>query len=352
VFSALTVCCGVAIGILFLEETHERKKYHRDAGIELGKHISAWFPIQSCKVPSRKAEKQPLLDEFDEYDGLPGYQTASKSPELTATAALQIREALEPLDVEAGVIKEEANKTIFTKPIILNIISYGVLAFHTMTYDSLYPVFLSSAPPEEKVPIQLPFKFVEGFGMDTKTIGVILSVQGLYSLASTVFMFPFVCERVGELSLFRFTAVTYFLLYFFTPYLVLLPENLQMPGIYLAVIWKCTFSTMAYPSNAILLTNSAPDLLSLGTINGIAASTASLARALGPTIAGFLYALGLRSGYSGLAWWCSGAVTLIGAVLSMSITEGGGRFNKAEQAAIPTTTEPVANREGEASEGA
>jgi len=80
---------------------------------------------------------------------------------------------------------------------------------------------------------------------------------------------------------------------------------------------------MAYPSNAILLANSAPSKDVLGTINGIAASTASLCRALGPTVSGFLYALGLQTGYSGLAWWFSGATTLVGAYLSSQITEGG-----------------------------
>lgn len=78
---------------------------------------------------------------------------------------------------------------------------------------------------------------------------------------------------------------------------------------------------MAYPSNAILLANSAPSKQVLGTINGVAASTASLCRALGPTLSGFLYAMGLQSGYSGLAWWFSGLVTIAGAYLSSQITE-------------------------------
>ena len=97
-----------------------------------------------------------------------------------------------------------------------------------------------------------------------------------------------------------------------------------MVGVYIAVVWRCTFSSMAYPSNAILLTNSAPTLQTLGTINGVAASTASLCRAFGPTITGALYAVGLSTGYSGLAWWFSGLVSIVGAFLSSQITEGGG----------------------------
>jgi hypothetical protein len=200
-----------------------------------------------------------------------------------------------------------------------------------MTFDQLFPVFLSTVPPEEREPFQLPFKFVDGFGLDTKTIGVILAVQGGYSMISTSFFYPVVCRRLGALRLFRLIAVSYFLLYLTTPYLVLLPENMRMAGIYVMVIWKCTFSTMAYPANAMLLTNSAPTLMSLGTINGVAASAASLCRAFGPTISGFLYAMGLQTGYSGLAWWCSALVTMVGAMLSFQITEPKGRLDGPSQ---------------------
>lgn len=201
---------------------------------------------------------------------------------------------------------------------------------HTMTFDQLFPVFLSTSPPDHPVQ-QLPFKFVDGFGLDTKTIGVIMSVQGLYSLFSNYLVVAPVTRRLGSLRLFRLIAFSYFSLYLVTPYLVLLPDSMRMPAIYLLVIWKCTFATMAYPSNAILLANSAPSKEVLGTINGIAASTASLCRALGPTVSGFLYALGLQTGYSGLAWWFSGVTTLVGAYLSSQITEGGYKSAATEE---------------------
>lgn len=200
-----------------------------------------------------------------------------------------------------------------------------------MTFDQLLPVFLSTAPPKHAT-LELPFKFVDGFGLETKTIGIIMSVQGIYSLVSNYMIVPPVTRRLGSLRLFRMLAVSYFALYFVTPYLVLLPEAARMPAVYLLVVWKCTFSTMAYPSNAILLANSAPSKQVLGTINGIAASTASLCRALGPTVSGLLYSVGLRTGYSGLAWWFSAIVTIAGAYLSLHITEGGPQDEQQQQA--------------------
>ncbi|RKK82573.1 hypothetical protein BFJ69_g3150 [Fusarium oxysporum] len=331
-FSAATVFFGVIIGLLFLDETHAEKKAQRDRGREIGDYLASWFGgVASCNGRGRSPEKQALLDgkQNVQYlstsvrpgsahsdEALPAYRSQENSPRLAPQPDTQsLNEApLEPIVVRRS-------KT-FTKPVIMNIISYGILAFHTMTFDQLFPVFLSTKRPEHPVH-DLPFKFTDGFGLETKMIGVIMSVQGLYSLFSNYLIVPPVTRRLGSLRLFRILAFSYFALYLVTPYLVLLPDSMRMPAIYLLVIWKCTFSTMAYPSNAILLANSAPSKQVLGTINGIAASTASLCRALGPTLSGLLYSWGLQTGYSGLAWWFSGLITIVGAYLSSQITEGG-----------------------------
>jgi predicted MFS family arabinose efflux permease len=356
-FSACAVLMGVFIGILFLEETHADKKHRRDAGRELGKALTAWarraldwLPV-CCVSRARRDEKQKqkqslllLLPEDDEplprygavdeggAGGGGGNGAAAGGPDL-ATVAVAAQDPQDPLglveDVDVAVPEPPAAAPVkaFTRPVVLNIIQYGILAFHTMTFDQLFPVFLSTTPPSPKPPVHLPFKFVDGFGLETKTIGFILSIQGLYSMFSTVVLFPMVAHRLGPLRLFRILALSYFMLYLVTPYLVLLPDHLRMPAIYAIIVWKCTFSTLAYPSNAILLTNAAPSLTTLGTINGVAASTASLCRAFGPTLSGLLYSLGLDTGYSGLAWWFSGAVTIVGAVISLRITDGAGRFD-------------------------
>ncbi|KAF4494168.1 tetracycline resistance TCR1 [Fusarium agapanthi] len=331
-FSAATVFFGVIIGLLFLDETHAEKKSQRDRGREIGDYLASWFGgVASCNGRGRSPEKQALLDgkQNVQYlstsvrpgsahsdEALPAYRSQENSPRL---APQPDTHSLNEAPLEPTVVRK--SKT-FTKPVIMNIISYGILAFHTMTFDQLFPVFLSTKRPEHPVH-DLPFKFTDGFGLETKMIGVIMSVQGLYSLFSNYLIVPPVTRRLGSLRLFRILAFSYFALYLVTPYLVLLPDSMRMPAIYLLVIWKCTFSTMAYPSNAILLANSAPSKQVLGTINGIAASTASLCRALGPTLSGLLYSWGLQTGYSGLAWWFSGLITIVGAYLSSQITEGG-----------------------------
>ncbi|CAL3965388.1 hypothetical protein PZA11_001855 [Diplocarpon coronariae] len=342
------VACGVMVGLLFLEETHAEKRYRRDPGVALGQWL--WSSVTGrAEPPSARGEKVAHLDEtmslLSVDEPPPGYRTTEGSPKLRATPSPETPEdldlnapALEPHLPTPRATKPAATKA-FTRQVVMNIVGYGILAYHTMTFDAMLPTMLSTqAPDGGREEWRLPFKFVGGYGLDTKAIGVILSIQGLYSMVATVFLFPIVVRRLGALGLFRLIAVTYPVLYLATPYLVLLPAGLRTPGIYAVVIWKCTFSTMAYPANAILLTNSAPSLLMLGTINGVAASTASLSRAFGPTVSGFLFSAGLQLGYAGLAWWCSAIMAAVGAVISLRMTDQGGRMDVDEKARAEEAT--------------
>ncbi|KAK5660253.1 hypothetical protein OQA88_12791 [Cercophora sp. LCS_1] len=334
-FSAGCVFLGVVIGVLFLEETHAKKKLRRDRGVELGRYLLSHVrcpTIPSIRKSKRKSpEEQSLLSDSEEP--LPGYCSADNFPRGTRQDAAS-RDSLDIEELGQEPVpkgrEQIVSNPIFNRTTIQIIATFGILAFHTMVFDSLLPVFLSTKKPEHPIPVSLPLRFADGFGFDTKTIGFILSVQGVYSMTSTFFFFPWIAQRLGPLRLFQLISVSYPLLYLTTPYLVFLPETLRMAGIYGIVVWKCTLSTLAYPSNTILLSNSAPTTLSLGTINGVAASTASLSRAAGPAISGMLYAMGLETGYSVLVWWITAVVTVAGALISCAIQEPRGRLDEKE----------------------
>lgn len=125
-FSAVAVFCGVLVGLLFFEETHPEKKYRRDAGVELGKRVLSWLSSSRCQISTRKAEKQALLDD----EQLPAYRTNENSPQLSTASAPEMRDSLD-LDAtsERGSEVGLAPKPkIFTKSVVFNIISYGILA--------------------------------------------------------------------------------------------------------------------------------------------------------------------------------------------------------------------------------
>ena len=131
-FSALIVLVGVINGILFLEETHAEKKSRRDRGRELGNWILSGIPsLRKCaEVRDEKlkfaemAEEQPLIDHDEQ---LPGYRTNENTPQnsplLKSTPASRLPDLDDIADDE-----NDKDSRIFTRPVILNIMSFGILA--------------------------------------------------------------------------------------------------------------------------------------------------------------------------------------------------------------------------------
>jgi hypothetical protein len=167
-----------------------------------------------------------------------------------------------------------------------------------------------SHPESEQAP-QLPFKFKGGFGYSTQTIGIILSVQGVLQMIAQLVLFPWISRRLGSLRTFWFTIASYPFLYLLAPYLALLRNDLRIPGIMLVLVWKVTAQSLSYPSLNMMLANAAPSKKVLGTLNGAAASSASIFRGFGPTVSGALATLGDRNGVSGLPWWTCAGIALV-----------------------------------------
>ncbi|KAH6867470.1 major facilitator superfamily domain-containing protein [Thelonectria olida] len=288
---AILLVVGASIGALFMEETNPQIS-RRDPALEVGNWISSLW-------------SRPI----------------DQKTQTTQTGPARVPRAVKGIPSTQGLSRPSiGSSSVFNRQVLLNIASYGILAFHTMTFDQLFPMVLSTESRADRH-LSWPFKFVDGYGMDTKEVGFVLSVQGIYSLFATACLFPFVVHRVGSLRLYQLLAVSYWALYVFTPYAVLLPDSLKTAGVYAILLWRCSFSSMAYPANAILLINAVTDKTSLGTINGIAASTASLCRAFSPAVSGYLYTVGLETGYSGLAWWVNGAITVSGSIVSLYLMD-------------------------------
>lgn len=170
---------------------------------------------------------------------------------------------------------------------------------------------MSKAPPP-KGDTHLPFYFSGGFGWSTQTNGTFLATQGVLQMFAQLIVFPWLSKKLGSLRTFWITLSLYPILYLLAPYLALLPEKLRIPGLMVLLVAKVTFQSLSYPSLTIILANSSPSKRVLGTLNGAAASSASICRGFGPTISGFMDGLGEAQHMSGLAWWTIACVALIG----------------------------------------
>jgi len=120
---AAILACGVTIGILFLEETHQDLKYRRDYGLEAGQ----WILRRFQKSPEYESIADKLgvagMEEFQFLieDEPPGYRTTEGSPRMPSSRALS------PVKMESQR-KPRGVQKAFTRQVILNIIGYGILA--------------------------------------------------------------------------------------------------------------------------------------------------------------------------------------------------------------------------------
>lgn len=138
-FSAATCVFGVVVGLLFLEETHADKKDRHDPGLELGKCIARHFTWATKKNAQDVSETVSLLSHNDQP---PSYRTNDNSPQLSSTPAADVeQQSLLDAEVVGNRLRASADsrraqvekpqlsaRQAFTRPVIMNIISYGILA--------------------------------------------------------------------------------------------------------------------------------------------------------------------------------------------------------------------------------
>ena len=132
--SVFVVLIGLVVGILFLEETHEKKKFRRDPGLELGRWILRRIvPAKSEFVYSKLADAN-----LDEIVTLINEDDVPRSYDTTHNVAKGKGIPVVPIMNEPPVIEHdyEASKPVskptarraITPQVMLNVVSYGILA--------------------------------------------------------------------------------------------------------------------------------------------------------------------------------------------------------------------------------
>lgn len=215
-------------------------------------------------------------------------------------------------------VEYEASKT-FTHRVIVLVVALGIFTYHSMTYDHLLPIFLEDERDGTDVLMTAThtpslFDMPGGLGFSTQTVGGIMTVNGLIAIFIQGIIFPPLAEWLGVWKMFVVTSVLQPLAYLVVPFWAVLPPRWLMPGIYASLTLRNLFSILAYPVILILLKEAAPSHAVLGKINGLAASAGAICRTMAPPITGWLYGVGARQGFTGLAWWGSAMVAMAGSV--------------------------------------
>ncbi|KZT33163.1 MFS general substrate transporter [Sistotremastrum suecicum HHB10207 ss-3] len=152
----------------------------------------------------------------------------------------------------------------------------------------LYPLFLSTPP------------YLGGLGFDPATIGICLAATGLVNGVFQFMFFGAIQRRFGTITVYRIGLATFCVLFGLCPILNLLVRRnggtmngfawallvVQLSAqIIVSLTWGCIF---------MLITSSAPSSSALGTVNGMAQTSASIARAIGPETATGLFARSIQ----------------------------------------------------------
>jgi hypothetical protein len=208
---------------------------------------------------------------------------------------------------------EKPISKVFTWKVSMLVVALGLFTYHSMCYDHLLPIFLQDERMDDAsiLAASSPFRVPGGLGLSTKTVGLVMSVNGIIALFVQAVVFPWLAGWLGVWKLFVLATVFHPFAYFIVPYLAYLPESLLFAGIYACLTIRNVFSILVYPLILILLKQASPMPSCLGKINGLAASVGAACRTIAPPVAGLLYGLGINIDFTGLAWFGAGAVAIL-----------------------------------------
>lgn len=178
-----------------------------------------------------------------------------------------------------------------------------------MAFDVNLPIFLQDSHPKHSTS-----PFSGGLGLSIRSVGVIMSINGVIALLIQAIIFPWAASVFGVWRLFTLVTCLHPLAYLVVPCLLILPGNWLYTGIYATLFLRNLFSILVYPLLLILIKEAAPSASQLGRINGLAASTGAACRTLSSPISGILYGLGSKHHFAPLPWYASAAVAGLGAV--------------------------------------
>jgi len=199
-------------------------------------------------------------------------------------------------------------RAVLTRPVVLSVANYFFLMFIDVT---LRPLFYAT-------PIHLG-----GLGMSPATIGLCLGIFGLLDGIAQGLVFPKIVRRVGLKKLFVTSLSCFVPLFALFPIINHFAREWGLsPAVWALVVFQLMINCvteMAYGRCRLLnvstsfisscrvepgclflyVTSSVESSRALGSVNGIAQTSASLARALGPAMATSLFAFTLQTDWMG-----------------------------------------------------
>jgi MFS family permease len=308
---------SIILGFFLLEETHPDM-----------------LPRVLLPADTYVSEETPLMETSD----------AVKRPavDLRSETYGTIRNLSNDVDnewSESNFEKTAQAMVTWNKRIVGFIVALCIFTYHSMTYDHLMPIFFEDDRTHvmDLIAKATPSSFFYspgGLGLSVRSVGMIMAVNGLIALFVQAVIFPIAAERVGVYKLFLIVTVLHPIAYAIVPLLVFVPASLLFPAIYLCLAIRNILSITLYPLLLILIKDATPTSNALGKVNGLAASAGAACRMIAPPIAGYLYTFGARMNCTGLAWYGSALVAVIGSVQCFYVPRERSNEQQSEESAV------------------
>lgn len=284
--NAAILSASLVLAAIGLRETLPGKENQSDIGLRTGDTILRW--VKRLR-PRQQVQEYVRIETEDTFLGQ--IQPEQEKPISVVTAARHGNVSF---------------RNIWTRRVLCALVSFGLLPLHNSAFMHIFPIYVSSPPADNNEGTF--FAFAGGLGLRSSTIGLWLSMFGIGGILLQLFIYPRLQSRIGTRGVLRIALFLFPLTYAAAPYLSLLAghsgdEGVRWVFLGLVVCAQIMARTMAIPSVVILLTEAAPSKTVLGTIHGAGNMLASLARAIGPAIGGYVFALGVEESVIGLVWW-------------------------------------------------
>ena len=262
VFGAATF----AVGCCFIPETLHAKKKKKKKERKGAERAAATLESDGDDDDEEAAKQMVRLGVVDDEEE---EEEEDEDEEEAPTASSPTPPALPTLA-----------ESLLHRDAVLTVALYAILGLANAVIDTSLPLWLLSSRENH------------GFELDANAIGLVLASPAVFEILYLPFVFPVLTKRFGYLRVFRWATAAAALASFLTPLIALLNEAptvvqwgalILQQSIMLAGVATCYSAVFPMINNSVLS-------LHRGQINGVAQTVVGLTRAIGPAVAGSVYA--------------------------------------------------------------
>jgi len=185
-----------------------------------------------------------------------------------------------------GVQAEDEEESVFSNAqAMASTIVYGLVAFTWVINDEVFPLFCASDERHG------------GMDFTSSQIGLALGWSGVVLITYQLTIFTWMANRFGLITLFRTSALMACVIFLITPVSGLvrkISDKLGWAVLLTALLARTIAGCGCFTCVMVLVNNSASSASQRGKVNGVGQTFASLARGLGPAIAGTLWSVSVR----------------------------------------------------------